>query len=91
MGRELKSLKKSILHYKFYSGTNSFQRNHVCSMQNNFILFLFFGLFRVSPTAYGGSQARGQIRTVATATAIPHPRHIVTYTTAHGKAGFLIH
>ena len=28
-------------------------------------LFFFFGLFRAIPTAYGGSQARGQIEAVA--------------------------
>ena len=30
-----------------------------------------FWLFRAAPAAYGGSQARGQIRTIATTTAIP--------------------
>ena len=32
-------------------------------------LFFFFGLFRVTPTAYGGSQARGPTG----ATAMPDP------------------
>ena len=46
--------------------------------------FFFFSslflLFRAAPTAYGGSQARGQIRATAE-----------TYTTAHSKAGSLTH
>ena len=33
---------------------------------NLFILFFVFCLFRAAPMAYGGSQARGQIRAVAT-------------------------
>ena len=35
-------------------------------------LFLFFGLFRAAPVAYGGSQARGLIKAVA---ASPHQSH----------------
>ena len=35
-------------------------------------LFLFFGLFGATPTAYGRSQARGQIRAAA---ASPHHNH----------------
>ena len=31
----------------------------------NFFLFLFFLLFRAAPTAYGDSQAMGQIRAAA--------------------------
>ena len=31
-----------------------------------FLFFLFFVFSRVAPTAYGGSQARGLIRAVAT-------------------------
>ena len=31
-----------------------------------FFFFLAFGLFMAAPTTYGGSQARGLIRTVAT-------------------------
>ena len=34
-------------------------RNLIC------VFFFFFGLFRASPSAYGGSQARSQIRAVA--------------------------
>ena len=44
-----------------------------------FLLFFFFDLFRATPEAYGGSQARGPIRTYTTAIATPDP-----YTTAHG-------
>ena len=50
--------------------------------------------FRVSPTAYGGSQARGLIRVIA---ADLHHSHSqiqatsATYTTAHGNAGSLTH
>ena len=42
--------------------------------------FFFFGLFRAAPTAYGGSQARGQNGAVA-----------ATYTTAHRNARSLTH
>ena len=35
--------------------------------------------------AYGGSQARGWIRAIATATAMPDLSHTATYTTAHGN------
>ena len=46
-----------------------------------FVLFLFlFLLFRVTPVAYGGSQARDQIGAAS-----------VTYTTAHGNTGSLTH
>ena len=34
--------------------------------------FFFFGLFRATPTAYGGSQARGLIRAVAAG--LPQPQ-----------------
>ena len=55
----------------------------------------FFLLFRATPTAYGGSQARGQIG--AAAAGLPQPQQLriqavsVTYTTAHGNAGSLTH
>ena len=45
-----------------------------------FFVFFVFGLFRAAPTAYGGSQARGQIGAVAlaytTAMATPDLRRI---------------
>ena len=47
-----------------------------------------FLLFRATPVAYGGSQARGQIGAVATATPDLSPTP-VTYTAAHGNAGSL--
>ena len=42
-----------------------------------FVCFVFvFCLFRAEPMAYGGSQARGPIRTIATrATAMQDPSH----------------
>ena len=54
-----------------------------------FFFFFFFLLFRATPEAYRGSQARGQIGCV------PQPHGIlaesVTYTTAHGNARSPIH
>ena len=42
-----------------------------------FFFFFFFGLFRVAPMAHGNSQARGQIRAIATGLC-----------QSHSKAGF---
>ena len=59
------------------------------------VCFWSFCLFRVTPVAYGGSQARGPIRTVAQP--MPQPQQLriwamsVTYTTAHSNAESLIH
>jgi len=60
-----------------------------------FFFFLSFVLFRATPVAYGGSQARGLIRAVAAGL---HKRHSniirapsATYTTAHSNAGSLTH
>jgi len=62
-----------------------------------FLFFFFFGLFAISwatPTAYGGSQARGLIRAVATSlrhshsNALPKPRLRPT-PSAHGNTGSL--
>ena len=49
--------------------------------------FFFFGATLV---AYGSSQARGQIRAMATATATPD-LNCVTYTAAHRNTGSLTH
>ena len=46
---------------------------------------------RATLEAYGGSQARGQIRAAATATATQDPSHVCDLTTAHGDAGSLTH
>ena len=54
----------------------------------------FFLLFRATPVAYGGSQARGWIRATATRA---QPQQLgnqaasATYTTAHSNAGSLTH
>ena len=63
------------------------------------ILFLFwlFGFSGPTPAAYGGSQARGQTRAVANSLRQSHsntgsePAASATYTTAHSKAGSLMH
>ena len=59
------------------------------------VFILFFCLFRTLPRAYGSFQARGQIGAVAVSLSQPEQHQIwaapATYTTAHGKAGFLIH
>ena len=62
-------------------------------------LFFFFSfvfcLLRSTPTAYGDSQARGQIRGIAAGLRHSHSNQIwatsVTYTTAHGNARSLTH
>jgi len=48
-------------------------------------------IFRAAPAAYGGSQARGPIGAVAGSLRHSHRNVSVTYTTAHGLAGSLIH
>ena len=56
------------------------------------IFFCLFVFFRATPTAYGGSQARGLIGAVATGLHTPEPQQrriqaeSATYTTAHGNA-----
>ena len=64
--------------------------------QGFLFFFFFFCLFRATPVAYGGSQARGQIGATA---ASPHHSHSKgqiqatssNYTTTHGNAGSLTH
>ena len=77
----------------YYANTNCIVLNfHFLS----FFLFFVFCLFRTTPVAYGGSQARGLIGAVA---ASQHHSHSntgiramsVTYTTAHGNARSLTH
>ena len=58
--------------------------------------FFFFGLFRVTLKAHGGSQARGRIGAVAAGIYHSHskvgfPAVSVTYNTAHSNAGSLSH
>ena len=64
-------------------------------MYVNSIFSFFFCLSRVTPTAHGGSQAKGHIRAVAaglpTATATPDLSASATYATAHANAGSLTH
>ena len=38
----------------------------LCQSRNSHKFFFFFGLFKVAPMAYGGSQARGRIGALAT-------------------------
>ena len=60
-------------------------------------LIFSFGLFMATPTAYGGSQARGPVRAAAASHAQPQPQPqplriqtaSVSYTTAHSNAGSL--
>jgi len=61
-----------------------------------FIFCLFFSYSRATPTANGGSQARGRIGAVAASLRQSHRQRRVqaayaTYTTAHGNAGSLTH
>ena len=58
------------------------------------LFFFFFCLFRATPAAYEGSQARGLIRAVAASLHHSHSHtrselHLANYTTAHGNAGSL--
>ena len=61
-----------------------------------FFFFFFFCLFRAAPEAFGGSQARGQIR-ATTAQAMPHPQQhqiqavSVSYTITHSNTGSITH
>ena len=60
------------------------------------LLLLFFCLFRAEPTAYAGSQARGQIGAAAAGLHHSHSNarsklQSLTYTTAHGNNGSLTH
>ena len=55
------------------------------------ILFMYlFSHFTAAPTAYGSSQARGQIRAVAAGHSQIQAAS-VTYTVAHGNTGSLPH
>ena len=61
-------------------------------------LLTYFLLFRATPTAKGSSQARGPIRAAAASLHHSHsnsgsepPLWPVTYTTAHGNSGSLVH
>ena len=61
-----------------------------------FFLFWVVCLFRAAPEAYGGSQARGWIRTTAAGLCQSPSSEgcepsSATYTTAHGNAGSLSH
>ena len=54
------------------------------------LLYFIFCLFRATPAGYGGSQARSQIRAVATSMSQPQQRQFratsAIYTTAHDNA-----
>ena len=64
---------------------------------HNFLFpFFFFAFFMAAPTAYGGSQARGQIGAIATGLRHSHSNTgfrilatSATYTTAHSKGWIL--
>ena len=63
--------------------------------KNSFYYLFIYCLFRATPAAYGSSQARGWNGTVATGLHHSHSNAgselSVSYTTAHGSAGSLIH
>ena len=61
-----------------------------------FIYLFIFGIFRVPPVAYGGSQAKGLIRAVGASLCHSHSNRQMwaksaTYTTVDGNAGSLTH
>ena len=55
---------------KTVSNALKFSGNMISKLE--FFFFFFFGLFRAVPTAYGGSQARGQIEIVAAGLCYSH-------------------
>ena len=58
----------------------------------NFIYLFFvylFSLFRTAPTAYGGSQARGQIGAAGAGLHHSNAGSKLCHSTAHGNAGSL--
>ena len=56
-----------------------------------FTIFVAVCLFRATPMAHGGSQARGQIRAVAASLHHWVQALSVTYITAHSNSGSLTH
>ena len=57
-----------------------------------FLFFCAFVFFSATPTAYGSSQARGQIGALVAGLRHSHSNtRSATYTTAHGHAGSLTH
>ena len=61
--------------------------------QTLFLFIYLFLLFRATPSAYGGSQARGRIGAVANG--LHHSSvgiyQVLAYTTAHSNLGSLTH
>ena len=92
-----------ISDFYWYTGIRSFRDTTKSKPRLHFQLalnlFFFFGLFAISwatDVAYRGSQARGQIGTVATGLCQSHSNIRIrvtsaTYTTAHGNIGSLTH
>ena len=83
-------IRSHFLDPQIISGSRIFQSLHLHLFLYIFF-FLSFCLFRAAPTAYGGSQARGQIR----ATPQPQQHQIraesVTHITAHGNVRSFTH
>ena len=77
----IKQLKKNVLMKSQYSFMTKLL----------FLFFFVFCIFRATPTAYGGSQARGANQSYS-CQPTPQPQQhgigatSVTYTTAHGNA-----
>ena len=67
-----------------------------CRFSLVFVVVVFFFFPRAAPMTYGGSQARGLIRTVATGLGPEPQQHRIqatsmTHTTAHNSTGSLTH
>ena len=67
-----------------------------CGFWRGLFNIYLFSLFRAARTAYGGSEARGPTRAVATGLLHSHSNAgskpgLLSYTTAHGNTGSLTH
>ena len=81
--------KGSLPMYSLMVNTTKFHPVSKPQIPKSFFVLLFC-LCRVAPAAYGGSQARRQIRAVA-AGLCQSQAASVTYATAHGNTGSLTH
>ena len=79
-----------MLSFHLHKISVAYQHDYI--FQHLLFFFFFLSFSRATPTAYGGSQARGLIRAVAAGLHHSHSKvEPVTYTTAHGNVGSLTH
>ena len=90
---------KFRVHFKNYCPRSAFYDPRLLSINNGNLFgtlsfyFFVFCIFRTTPVAYAGSQARGRIRAVAAGLIHSNMRSepCTPYTTAHGNARSLTH